>query len=342
MLVSVIVPAYNVGKYIESTLESLQNQTSTDFEVILVNDASNDNTQEIIENFIRENQLSNFTLVNHQKNFGVSTARNTGIKKATGKYLMFLDGDDYVDVNLIQKIKQNRIDNNSELIIFGFDRVTSKNQILNEYFNKYEFTNTNITGEKALNEVANKKTFQMCVANIVYSKEFILNNSLFYTDSCVSGEDTEFIYKSFILANEISFIHEVLFYYVIRKGSITNSYNLKKFQTIYAVKRIYEFGLKYGSSHEKEILEKEVSNMLIFRYIFNYNSCLEYLLGDKYSNKKAIDKLNSDLDITYPNLRSEMMSLINNYSGDRLKILLKAIVFRISPILYNKTYKLIT
>src|SRR5699024_8874851 len=253
-------------------------------------------------------------------NQGVSAARNSGLKIASGDYLLFLDGDDYVDANIVENIELNRRNNSSEIIIYGFNRVTPDNKILTEYFNKYEFPNNNVSGEEALDIIARKKTLQTCVANIVYNREFIIENSLLYTETCVSGEDTEFVYKSLILANEVSFINKVLFNYVIREGSITNRYDLKKFQTIYAVKRIYDIGLKFGSPYIQEILTEEVENMLVFRYIFNYNSCLEFLLRENISNKESINILNNDLNKEYPGLNNEMMNIFENYSGSRIKI----------------------
>lgn len=338
MLLSIIIPAHNVSKYIVNTLDSLKKQTVSDFEVIIVDDASTDNTQEIIEMFIKENTQLNIKLIKSDKNQGVSATRNIGIKEASGENIVFIDGDDFVDARLVEYIQENRKTETSELIVFGFNRINPEMKKLSEYFDAYEFPEHNVTGGDLLNRVAHEKTIQMCVANIVYNREFIMNNSLLYTEYCVSGEDTEFIYKSFILAKEVSFVHEVLFYYVIREGSITNSYNLKKFQTIDAVKRILEFALVNGDENEIKIIKKELDNMLIYRYTYNYNSCLSYLLEKKHSNKQALDILNADIDRVYPSLRKSMRVVLKNYSGRNKKIFIKAKTFRLSPILYNKLY----
>ena len=92
-VISLIIPAYNVGKFLQQTLSSVQNQTWKDFEAICVNDGSSDDSLDIIKKFTKSDKR--FKLLN-KKNEGVSAARNDGVKIAQGKYIMFLDGDDYL------------------------------------------------------------------------------------------------------------------------------------------------------------------------------------------------------------------------------------------------------
>ena len=100
--ISVVLPIYNVGKYIEKCLESIQNQTFKDFEAICVDDCGTDNSIEIAQRFIEKD--SRFKLVRHEHNRGLSAARNTGIDMATGEYIVFIDSDDWVEPTLLEKI----------------------------------------------------------------------------------------------------------------------------------------------------------------------------------------------------------------------------------------------
>ena len=101
MLISIIVPAYNVEKYIEKCLDSLLNQTFDDYQIIVVNDGSTDRTDEIIQ----QKYLDKVVYIDKKTNSGLSDTRNVGMKFATGEYIIFVDGDDYVNNSCIQKIR---------------------------------------------------------------------------------------------------------------------------------------------------------------------------------------------------------------------------------------------
>ena len=103
--VSIIVPAYNAEKNIEQCINSIENQTYKDIEIIIINDGSKDNTQKISENL--KKIYKNIIVVN-QENKGVSQSRNTGIDKATGEYIMFVDSDDFIEKNMIETILKNK------------------------------------------------------------------------------------------------------------------------------------------------------------------------------------------------------------------------------------------
>lgn len=104
MLVSVIVPMYNVEKYIDECLNSLVNQTLKDMEVIVVNDGSSDNSVNIVEGYVKK--YPDIVKLVHKENGGLSDARNFGVKYATGKYIGFLDSDDYIEYNMYEMMAQ--------------------------------------------------------------------------------------------------------------------------------------------------------------------------------------------------------------------------------------------
>lgn len=109
-LVSIIIPCFNAERYIINTLESVKNQTYTNYEVIIVNDSSTDNSKEIIEEYIKND--SRFHLLNLESNYGVSFARNTGIENSKGKYIAFLDSDDiWLPMKLSRQINFMKINN---------------------------------------------------------------------------------------------------------------------------------------------------------------------------------------------------------------------------------------
>ena len=110
--ISLIIPVYNVQEYIEKALQSVVNQTFKDFEVIIVNDGSKDQSVEIVKKFIRK--YDNFRLIN-QENQGLSGARNTGLKEAKGEYIAFIDSDDFIENNFLEELYNLAVDNDADI-----------------------------------------------------------------------------------------------------------------------------------------------------------------------------------------------------------------------------------
>ena len=146
--VSVIVPVYNTGKYVEKCLNSLTNQTIKDeLEIIIINDGSTDNSEEVIKEYIKNQKRQVLIKYNAKQNEGIANTRNLGVEKATSEYIMFVDSDDYVDVKLVEKLMPY-IDNNVDLIKFKLQRVNENGRIIEKVPGPiFE----NITGEEAFN-----------------------------------------------------------------------------------------------------------------------------------------------------------------------------------------------
>ena len=113
--ISIIVPIYNAEKYLNKCIDSLVNQTKKELEFILVNDGSTDLSEDIIKSY-KDKRIKYFK----NKNQGIGKTRNFGIDKATGKYLMFLDSDDYLDINACEKLYNKAIKEKSDLVVFDF------------------------------------------------------------------------------------------------------------------------------------------------------------------------------------------------------------------------------
>ena len=111
-LISIIVPCFNNEKYVEKCLDSINQQSFKDFEVIIINDGSTDNSKEIIEHFIKTKP--NYHLIN-QKNMGVSTARNNGLKLVKGEFVCFVDADDYIESNYLKELYKAIKETHSDL-----------------------------------------------------------------------------------------------------------------------------------------------------------------------------------------------------------------------------------
>ena len=114
---SVVMPTYGVDKYIGKAIESIQNQTYSNWELIIVNDCTPDKSAEIATGYAKQD--SRIEVVHHEKNRGLSAARNTGIEHAKGEYIWFMDPDDFVDIDVLEKVYASIQKNPAEIIVFG-------------------------------------------------------------------------------------------------------------------------------------------------------------------------------------------------------------------------------
>ena len=119
--VSVIIPVYNNEKYVEECVRSVQNQTFEDLEILVINDGSTDGSGEILERLLREDKRLRLF---HQENKGAGAARNKGLDTASGRYLVFVDGDDWIAPDYIEKLYAAAEERESEMVICGFTCVT--------------------------------------------------------------------------------------------------------------------------------------------------------------------------------------------------------------------------
>lgn len=129
--ISIILPCFNVAKYIDNCIQSILKQTFNNFEIIAINDGSTDDTLSILNNY---NLSSNKLKIFNQENYGVSASRNLGLQFCRGKYVVFVDSDDYLELDYLEKLYQNITKNDNDLVCCAyFDHYKSKNQYLTSY-----------------------------------------------------------------------------------------------------------------------------------------------------------------------------------------------------------------
>lgn len=124
MMISIIVPVYNSEKYIDRCLDSILNQTYKDLEIVLVNDGSNDQSLKILENYaLRDTRIK----VVNQENKGVAAARNTGLDNATGDYILYVDSDDWIENNMVERMVE--LSANADIVFCGNDNAVSPESV---------------------------------------------------------------------------------------------------------------------------------------------------------------------------------------------------------------------
>jgi len=279
--ISVIIPAYNVEKHIEKTLKSLINQTFYDFEAIIINDGSTDNTEKIIKDVLQDTNFQ-WKLIN-QENQGVSAARNRGIIESKGEYICFLDADDYYHQDLIREIG-NLLNNAvvpADIIYWGWDKVDENKRLIDNYEKKYKYI---IKSDSFLIEYMTGNIW-IWTGSAAYRKKFLIENHIFFPEKIAIAEDIVFIFTALLKAKTIKCIPKSLSFYCIHADSISQKYTFKSIHTIkamYLLEQLLEDGIQ-----EKEIFLSK------FKPQFYWNMINGLLLFDKndYETKKKIIRL---------------------------------------------------
>lgn len=172
--ISVIVPVYNTEKYIEKCLESLAKQTMQDFEVIIVNDGSTDNSKKVIKDYMKSRKLNIKYL--EKENGGLASARNYGVEKALGKYISFLDSDDYLDENLFSELEKY-MDKNIDLIKFKMKTVDEEGNVIE----KLDGPVFNVcSGEEGYKKLCTTDKYMDPACIYLYRREFFVENNFKY------------------------------------------------------------------------------------------------------------------------------------------------------------------
>lgn len=232
MELSIIVPAYNVEKYIAECLDSILKIQNIKYEIIVVDDGSKDNTKTIVEEYIK--RYNNISLVS-QVNSGAASARNNGIRKARGEYISFIDSDDYIISEkfeeFFKKVKNKKLD-----IGFGnylrYYHLEEKLEIIKEKKkNKYKFLEQREieTGEKFFEYADINNVYNPIVCSCIYNLKFLKENNLFFYEGIVY-EDILFSYLSISKARRVKYFNEYFYIYRQRENSVMHSENneLKK------------------------------------------------------------------------------------------------------------------
>ncbi|MBA3010204.1 MAG: glycosyltransferase family 2 protein [Desulfobacula sp.] len=339
--ISIIVPTYNVEPYIKKTLESVIHQACKDYELIIIDDGSTDNTVNVIQSIVQNFDAGNIHLI-RKDNGGVSSSRNMGLSMARGDYILFLDGDDYISENCVQVLSEYIQKTRTDILCYGFDQVDENHDVLRHYFDKYNFPEVSMTGVQILITRKEAMFFQTWTGSVVYSKKLLVRNSLQYTEGCDCGQDSEFLAKALMCASKVSFINKVLSYYLIREGSKTNCYNIDRFQVIFARQRSLEYARLRMDKKSLRVFEAEFNCNIIRRFLFIFVSCMEYKIQQSKIKREAFKILYDDINTHFPSLWNEMNQRMKRYNGkgrDK-KLFIKCKLFRISPFLYYVLFKL--
>lgn len=218
-LISVIIPVYNVEKYLRQCVDSVLNQTYTSIEIILVDDGSTDRSGEICEEYAAQDGRVRCL---HQENGGLSRARNEGFGLAHGEYVYFLDSDDWIEPDTIEKLWESAVRSGAQLVFFDAVSCDEAGEatVLQHYLRRRQHDTD--TGLKVFSALQEGKDFHSAVPLLFLDREFLRQNELRFVEGIVY-EDMLFTFQAFCLAERVAHVNRALYHRRFRTGSITRT-----------------------------------------------------------------------------------------------------------------------
>lgn len=302
---SVIVPAYNAENFISDCLDSILNQVKVNIEIIVVNDASTDNTREILDNYAQK--YDSINIIDMPQNCGPGISRNEGIKHASGKYIGFVDSDDWIDLNFYNTLINSIKIEDCDIAIAG---------IADEYNNpvssslRYNYEDAAVidgkTGLKLLTKSRNLGMFITPIMNNkIYKTDFIKNNNIHCCNN-KSWQDDFFSFFAILFANKICITPSVVYHYRQNNASITHSGVSSKIKIDNCIDVLIKIKDELRLQNLYEMYERDynafiercITSLLIMLRRESHASLddnLTYLL-DKFSQNFSISKMISYLD----------------------------------------------
>lgn len=318
--VSIIIPVYNAEKYLNQCLESLCNQTLTDFEVVCINDGSTDSSLEILQDFASKD--SRFIIID-KKNEGQGVARNIAIKQAKGEYLLCLDSDDWLETDALEKAYNKIKIDNTDILFFDVYNYSEKNK--KKYLYNYSGIYKNFKNKPFTPNDAGKILFQTNGLPFkMYRTKFLQNNNIEYS-SHKFIEDAPFYIKSMLCAEKISCLPAPIYNYRVSLKSAT--YNYKNY--FECIPEVYDicFDIIKTFKPQNDILQSFLENRI--KSLLHFYSHTPIYQKNKYFNmmKKIIKKhflqygLDKNLQQIY-SMNSFEYQLRTNF--EKTKIVLKS------------------
>ena len=302
-LISVIVTTYNNEKYIKACLDSLLAQTFQDFEIVVIDDGSTDQTSKVLNQYSANSRLK----IHHQPNAGVSAARNQGLKLSHGKFVCFVDSDDYVAKNYLEKLVAPLLqDSTIDITVCGYQEIYQDHQV------SYPLKPQLLTGLQATkNLLLNQRDFDVLAWNKLYKKSLFTDYDILYPVGQIH-EDNLTTYKLYSVAKNVQYLEDILYFYQRKNSRITKDFSstektLKRLQVkeqmaIEAQKYFKTPDLKYAA---------EISLLLAY-FAFIDNSISSHIDKKHFSiyRQKALNLLKQNRNNSYLTKKLRFYSIL--------------------------------
>lgn len=281
--ISVIVTCFNVGRYLKKTLDSLVNQSIFDkLCIICIDDGSNDNTLSILNEYAKK--YENF-IIHTQKNQGIAKVRNKGLELVDTKYFTFLDGDDYVEFDIYERLHDEIVKSDAQMsvcnFVWDFEDFKKKNYIFKE--------GPYVCGKDSILNIFATLWNKMYLTSFVKKLDFKFPDGYRY-------EDASFLYKLAPHLTKIAFVDKALIYYVQRKGSITHTNNEKVKDMVFVFKDL----LRYYKQKDFYSIYKDELEYVFIRFFLGNTFLKAIKIKDVKQRKETLDLNWSLLQESFP------------------------------------------
>lgn len=226
-LISIIIPVYNVEKFLDRCVESVINQTYDNLEIILVDDGSTDQSPALCDRWIEKDDRIQ---VLHKKNGGLSDARNAGMDLSSGDYVVFIDSDDYVRSDMVEILFLRLTEDSSDLALCNYLCVSDDENYVNDYENSLPVSDELIDGRQAQRKLFGDMHWHYVIACCKLYKKSLLENFRFPVGKL--HEDLFTTHLIFEKCNLVSCVHEPLYYYYQNENSITHNYSVRRLDAL--------------------------------------------------------------------------------------------------------------
>ena len=296
-VVSVVLPIYNVEKYLNRCVKSVINQSYKNLEVILVDDGSPDNCPTLCDEWAKKD---NRIKVVHKKNAGLGYARNTGIENATGEYICFFDSDDYIALDTIEKAYNLATQEKSDMVVFGFCNVKpngATGKAVIPHTEKITFSGKEVQDVFLADligpdvEKGKQTDLWMSAWACLYSLEMIEKASWrFVSEREIISEDVYSLLGLYKYVNRVSVLSVALYFYCENAGSLTHTYKPDRYNRI---KNFYEacYQLAEESSYGADVKER-----LSYPYLSNTIAAMKMIVGSDQVKTLKCEQLKQIID----------------------------------------------
>ncbi len=252
--ISIIIPIYKVEKYLRRCLDSVKNQTFKDWNAICIDDGSPDNSGKIADEYAACDKRF---IVIHKKNAGVSAARNDGIKRATGKYIHFLDADDWIDSNYYEQMLRFADETCADITCSGIISNT-------KYSSNIKYHRVHVLGGLRSKLFWTRAISDSFVWRYLFKTDFVKSNKLLFDTKLISQEDTLFVLNAIKLANWITITPDVYYHYMFNETSALNSRDIAHHTKM---KKHYKIGRQYRKQYA---IDNGVYSLWFFRKVIRF------------------------------------------------------------------------
>lgn len=294
-LISVIIPVYNVEKYLPQCINSVLEQSYQNFEIILVNDGSKDTSGAICDNYSKKDSRIK---VIHQENAGASAARNTGLKIVSGEYVYFLDGDDWLERNAFEEMVKSMQKEQTDFVFFDAYSIDENSGNISKKHYSHKETYKNGKGHEIMKQLLTNKEFHVAPWSMFFRTKFLMQSKIYFEEGIIY-EDMLFAYQVFSMAQKVAYVPAYLYFRRYRENSVMTSKVVQK-NFVSAVK-VYEQVRDYSEK------------------LTDDRRCDEYIVKCAYNAINVYDRLSSKDKKTYQDeyIRMKRNIVSNQAYGDR-------------------------